>query len=493
MPGELTRKTRTPRGKLASTTSTAPATNFTKVSKQQSSGKETRTAAPFATRSSNIEIVLPSRKRKDYSDDESTSKKVRRKIEPESIVAEPLVAPATPSSKKRKSVRFSEPQVVPSTPSRAAPTPSSSRKRHRESDETSQAEELLERLNLKSTPTKKRSKTTVHRSAPQNDFDLPQELLDLLGLHEAFLKTLSLHPGHSTTGSPIDLSTLYTDVTRAWHKRVVGLVDIQRCVGVLSWTPNKSDSTTPRAPYFLADYGRDKICVEFYPGAERPLHVLKLQMDFEANLRTLWMSRHNDVPATIFIGTLPKAPLKPCALSIIAPKTQTTLDAFKQSIAEKKQQDEAAKAAIRSQTNSPEGGDAPKLSLLDRIRLKETLASQSPSSELSPAELQRRGALQRAADVAGVIGMLCKATVATGSAQMRVSFTMAALMVRLKDSMRTPVSQEDGMVCVRLLAAEVAPQWLRVVKIGGRENVICTTGLQPTKAALEERVKVLLG
>jgi hypothetical protein len=92
-----------------------------------------------------------------------------------------------------------------------------------------------------------------------------------------------------------------------------------------------------------------------------------------------------------------------------------------------------------------------------------------------------------------VVCMMCKATVATGSGQVRVSFTMAALMTRLKDSMRTPVSQEDGMVCVRLLAAEVAPQWLRVVKVGGRENVVCMMGLQPTKAEVEERVKVLLG
>ncbi|KAH6649776.1 hypothetical protein F5144DRAFT_554173 [Chaetomium tenue] len=492
MPGVLTRKTRTPRGKLASTTSTATATKFTKVSKQQESGKEARTTAPFTTRSANIEIVLTSRKRKDHDDVESTSKKARRVFESESRISESPIAPATPISKKRKSVRFSEPEAAPSTPSRAAP--SSNRKRQRESDETSQAEELLERLNIQSSPVVKRSKTTVHRRAPRNDFDLPRELLDLLDLHAAFLKTLSLQPD-STSASPIDLNTLYTDVTRAWGKRHVSLVDIQRCVGVLSWTPVKSDSAAPRAPYFLTDYGRDKICIEFYPGAERnPLHQLKLKMDFEANLRTLWLSRRDNIPATIFIGTLPKAALKPCALSILAPKTQTTLDAFKQSITEQKQKDQAAKAALLSQTNAlAAGGQSPKLSLLDRIRLKETLAAQSPSTELSAAEVQWRSALQRAADVAAVVGMLCKATVAAGSGQVRVSFTMAALMGRLKDSMRTPVSQEDGMVCVRLLAAEVAPQWLRVVKIGGRENVICMMGLQPTKAEVEERVKVLLG
>ncbi|KAK4033744.1 hypothetical protein C8A01DRAFT_49723 [Parachaetomium inaequale] len=503
MPGVLTRKMRTPRGKLASSsTPTTTASTFTKISKLQAAGKETQTAAPFTTRSANIEIVLPSRKRKVHDDAESTSsKKLRREPEAQVASAAPVapapVTPATPVSRKRKSVRFAEPEAAPSTPSRAPPTPSSSRKRRLESDETSQAEELLGRLNLQSSPVSKRNKTTVHRRAPQNDFDLPKELLDLLDLHAAFLKTLSMQYAHSGTTAPIDLRTLYTSVTRTWGKRHVTLDDLRRCVGVLAWTPVKSGNAAapPSAPYFLSDYGRDKICIEFHASAERgPLREPKLKMDFEANLRTLWLSRRDNLPATIFIGTLPKAPLTPCAASNnsngLPTKTQTTLNAFKQSIAEhRKKQDEAAKT-ISTTTVSAEGQ---KLSLLDRIRLKETLASQSSDHEPTPAELQRRCALQRAADVAAVIGMLCKATVSAGSGQARVSFTMAALMVRLKDSMRTPVSSEDGMVCVRLLAAEVAPAWLRLVKVGGRENVVCMMGLQPTKGQVEERVKVLLG
>jgi hypothetical protein len=502
MPGVLTRKTRTPRGKLASSSTPSTTTStFTKISKLQAAGKEAQPTAPFTTRSANIEIVLPSRKRKVHDDAESTSsKKFRREPEAQVAPVDPApVTPSTPVSRKRKSVRFAEPEAAPSTPSRAPATPSSSRKRRLESDETSQAEELLGRLNLQSSPVSKRNKTTVHRRAPQNDFDLPKELLDLLDLHAAFLKTLSMQYAHSGTTAPIDLHTLYTSVTRTWGKRHVTLDDLQRCVGVLAWTPVKNGDATapPSAPYFLSDYGRDKICIEFHPSAERgPLREPKLKMDFEANLRTLWLSRRDNLPATIFIGTLPKAPLTPCAVSSSgAPtKTQTTLDAFKQSIAEhkqKKQQEEEAAKSTSTTITSPSGQ---KLTLLDRIRLKETLASQSPQNEQStPAQLQRRNALQRAADVAAVIGMLCKATVAAGSGQARVSFTMAALMVRLKDSMRTPVSSEDGMVCVRLLAAEVAPAWLRIVKVGGRENVVCMMGSQPTKGEVEERVRVLLG
>ena len=490
MPGVLTRKTRTPRGKLgklassSTPTATATATTLTKTSKLQSTGKATLpTGAPFSTRSSNIEIVLPSRKRK-ADGDESTSKKLRREPEAQPVAPAPAPAavPATPASRKRKSVRFAEPEPSPSTPSR---------KRRLESDDTDQAEALLERLNLQS-PISKRSKTTVHRRAPQNDFDLPKELLDLLDLHAAFLKTLNMQFAHSGTTSPIDLRTLYSSVTRAWGKRHVTLDDIQRCLGVLSWTPVAAKpSAPPAAPFFLCDYGRDKICVELHPSAERgPLRESKLNMDFEANLRTLWLTSR-DLPATVFIGTLPKAAIKPsptkgAAHPLLASK-QTTLDAFKRDIALKKQQAEETKTAAAAAT----AATAAPLSLLDRIRLKESALAALPQGP-SDAELQRRSALQRAADVSAVIGMLCKATASAGQA--RVSFTMAALMVRVRDSMRTPVSVEDGMVCVRLLAGEVGPAgWLRVVKIGGRENVVVQCGLQPSVGVVEERVKVLLG
>ncbi len=489
MPGVLTRKTRTPRGKLGKLTSTstptATATTLTKTSKLQSAGKATPpTGAPFSTRSSNIEIVLPSRKRK-ADGDESTAKKLRREPEAQLVAPAPapVIVPATPTSRKRKSVRFAEPEPAPSTPSR---------KRRLESDDTDQAEALLERLNLQS-PISKRNKTTVHRRAPQNDFDLPKELLDLLDLHAAFLKTLTMQFAHSGTTSPIDLRTLYSSVTRAWGKRHVTLDDIQRCLGVLSWTPVAAKpNTPPAAPFFLCDYGRDKICVEVHPSAERgPLREPKLNMDFEANLRTLWLSSR-DLPATIFIGTLPKAAIKPAptkgaAHPLLASK-QTTLDAFKRDIALKKQQAEETKAAATTITTQPGG---PALSLLDRIRLKESALAALPQGP-SDAELQRRSALQRAADVSAVIGMLCKATAAAGQA--RVSFTMAALMARVRDSMRTPVSAEDGMCCVRLLAGEVGPAgWLRVVKVGGRENVVVSCGLQPSVGVVEERVRVLLG
>ncbi|KAK4144235.1 uncharacterized protein C8A04DRAFT_11707 [Dichotomopilus funicola] len=516
MPGVITRKTRTPRSVLASSgalTKTVTG-SFTKPSKAQSLGKEKLAVEPFATISTNIEIVLPTRKRKVQVEDESikaTPKKLRHR-EPEARA----VAPATPDSRKKKSVRFQEEQT-PSRASRALPpappvTPSSSgRKRAFDADETSQTEELLGRLNIQSTPVK-RSKTTVHLRAPPNEFDLPGELLDLLDLHAAFLKTLSTQPD---TTSPIDLNDLYSDITRSWGKRHVSLIDIQRCVGVLAWTPNNSHGgkknkkaampTAVTVPYFLSDYGRDKFCIEFYPSSSgvgrQPLHDLSIKMHFEANLRALWLARHNNAPETVFINTLPKASLKPCAAlsaAALAPKatTQTSILAtFKQSVADKRQQDREAKEAAVQQKQalvSPVTGT--KLSLLDRIRLKESLASSSSSQGPTPAEIQRRSALHRASDVAAVVAMLCKATVGPGGALpgRRVPFAVTALVNRLRDSMRTPIATEDGVACIRLLATEIAPEWLKIAKVGGRENVVCLMGMELTKAEVERRVAGLL-
>ncbi|KXX73534.1 hypothetical protein MMYC01_208083 [Madurella mycetomatis] len=489
MPGVISRKTRTPRGKLASTNPPASnVSNFSsKVSKVQSVGKES--AGKPTGRTSSIEIILTSRKRRVEDDGPSTPKKLRR--EPQQPQRTELV---TPVSRKKKTVTFAEPENVPPTLSCAAPASSSSRKRQFQSDETIQAEVLLERLNLQSPVRNKRAKTTVDRRSPQNDFDLPQDLLDLLDLHVAFLKTLTMQYAHNGTNSPIDLRTLYPSVTRAWGKRQVTLDDIQRMVGVLSWMPVKNSDTTSQlsSPFFLSDYGRNKICVELHSNAEPgPLREHKLNMDFESNLRTLWLSRREPTNTTLFIATLPKAAIKPCpslAKSNPLQKHQRTFDELKSSIALKKQEKESAKAAALNPDGSSSSSPLAKLSLVERIRLKE----QAQANQQGPdaAELQRRAALQRAEDVAAMIGMLCKAS---GQAPARMSFTMTALMVRLKDSSRTPISGEDGAACVRLLAAEVAPQWLRIVKLGERENVVVQPALQPSKGVVQERVKALLG
>ncbi|KAK3351466.1 hypothetical protein B0H65DRAFT_120318 [Neurospora tetraspora] len=522
MPGATSCNTRSARGKLSPSKQAPPPdiSDFARLAKnQQSPGKDStpkKRAQAETTRTSSIEIVLSSRKRKvtDDSDIESSptiSKKLRQKSD--DTKGNENIAPCeTLRKKKKKTVRFEDTESVKAEhdtesnkldlktiPKFSAPAVSASRKRRllEEDDEplqknncdATEAETLLERLALQS-PAKRRSKHHVGESS---------ELVQLLDLQAAFLKTYTMQLAHNGSNSPVDLRTLLPSVTRTWGKRKVTIEDIQRCIGVLNWvSSSKSTATTTtsnspsKAPFYLSDYGRGKICIELHESHSGPLREHKLNMDFESNLRALWHSRRPGQVASLFLSTLPQAPIKACASATKAAsllnKNQRTLEELKNGVVRKQQlQQEKKQQPITPP--APLKPDGTKLSLLDRIRLKENQAALAALTGPSAAELQRRAALQRAEDVAAVIGMLCTAT----GAQARMAFTMTALLVKLKDSLRTPISQEDAAGCVRLLVSEVAPQWLRIVTVGGRENVVVQTALQPSKMEVGQRAKALLG
>ncbi|KAK3370275.1 hypothetical protein B0H63DRAFT_313042 [Podospora didyma] len=508
MPSAVSRQTRPVRGKLASSKlAVSSIASFTRVSKLQTIGKDLgeKTAALDSRRGPSIEIVLSSRKRKVESDTvtASTAKKLRHEVDDQTPAA---IASVT---RKKKTVTFAEPEAVNTPPKRHTPSASSARKRQFRADEDdvqqtptesdsdpSFPEVLFERLNLQSSPTRKRTKTLVAQTQENqlnDDFILPQEVIDLLDLQVAFLKTLSMQHAHNGANTPVDLRNIYPSATQAWGKRRVTLDDIRMCIGVLTWTPVKGGKASSQPPFYLSDYGRGKICIEFKQHIESgPLREQKLNMDFEANLRTLWSGRR-DQGTQVFIATLPKAAIEACASAAKAApllaKGQRTLEELKNGIVRKQQEKLQAKAAPPAGTPALLNPDGTKMTLLDRIRAKESLQSQSAQGP-TPAQLQRRAALQRADEVAAVIGMLC---MATGSGQARISFTMAAVLIKLKDSLRNPISQEDGACCVKLLAAEIAPQWLRVVTIGGRENVVVQPAFQPAKAWVQEKATTLLG
>jgi hypothetical protein len=500
---------------------------MTGTTRRSTRGKRSKPASPsgdnqsppttaLTPRSTNIEVAPPSKKRKAEDDSEPTGKKLRSESAAQSA------APVTPLAKALGKATLATPPTKPRPTRKATPAPihlgaapSSSetlpaiRKRRCESPETGQTEALLERLHLDSPSASKRKKTTTHRRDPPHEFDLPQELNDLLNLHVAFLRTIDMHCAHHGTNTPVDLEDFLTSVTRVWHKRVVGLPDVQRCIGVLEWSPVKSEAS--KAPYFLCDYGREKICLEFHPDAEPgPLRQHQLNMEFEANLRTLWRDRTNRKPADLFIRTLPTAPIQLSASVVAAQslqRNQTTLNSFKKSITQKKQQSQEQAGPYASPPQSPskeqpgpyntppQTPNAPKAArkttLLNRIRAKEQQAVSQGGSTPSRAELERRAGLQRVCDVAAVIGMLCKATERSPNAQ-RVSFPLDLLRSKLKDSSRTPISHEDATVTVQLIASEVAPEWLAIVRVNCQTKVLCMLAMQPSKAALEERVAALL-
>lgn len=430
------------------------------------------------------------------------------------------------TSKSTKKARHQAPEHIP-RPSIQEQVPSTPRRNNKkralspeiESPRTKEAGNLFKRLRIQASP----SATVPRLSSPlitqastpatsvvpdtedENSIDesaattpepeqaLPQELLDIVSLYTAFLKTIVVHYAHNGTNTPVDLRQISQPVSLAWGKRRISLADVRRCVGVMD-----VESSTLKSPFYLVDYGNKKICIELRDEHHgQPLDECRLVRVFETNLRMIWTKLRDaaDVDMNAFVLGLPKSPVTSCealtkASSLLA-KGQRNMQELKAGIAARKEEQEASKMPAILQSTEGEGtSGTPQLSLIDRLRLKETHLARLAATGPTAAELERRAALQRADDVAAVVAMLAKASGGTGTGG-RVSFKMVTLLQKLKDSLRLPISKEEGATCIRLLAGEVAPEWLKIVVIAGKENVVVQMGRAPSSGEVVERVKKL--
>jgi len=114
-----------------------------------------------------------------------------------------------------------------------------------------------------------------------------------------------------------------------------------------------------------------------------------------------------------------------------------------------------------------------KTNLLDRILAKQEAAKMGPCAP-TPAELARKAALQRTPEVLGVLSLLC-----ANRPGMRVSFSTTTILQQLQGSIRTPISKEEAMKCVEVLASEVAPGYVSVVNMGTISSVVINPALRP--------------
>ncbi|KAH7255900.1 uncharacterized protein BKA55DRAFT_508052 [Fusarium redolens] len=326
---------------------------------------------------------------------------------------------------------------------------------------------------------------------PMVDKDaLPLHLAELVDIHRSFVKTIMIQFAHNGNNSPIDVRTLAPHISQSWGKRQVTIEDIRRCIAIQT-----STKTNTHSPFMIVDYGRGKICVE-RSSVDMAINEERLLKQFEVNLRALGTERSADemdidLPLdNLSLNELPQVDIKNMdnrtTANPILNKGQRALSELKSGIATK-QHEKAAKqnAASNSPLLNPDGT---KMSLLDRLRLKQLAKANEPLPPTGP-ELQRRAALNRVGDVAATISML---SLSNPMSLPRQAFTMAVILEKLKDSLRVPVSKEEGATCVRLIASEVAPEWLRVVTIGGRENVVVQRNSQPVDRVLQNRVQKLL-
>ncbi|KAF2657102.1 hypothetical protein K491DRAFT_350112 [Lophiostoma macrostomum CBS 122681] len=354
---------------------------------------------------------------------------------------------------------------------------------------------------------------------------LPTELLILLALHSSFLTALSLHYAHNGTAVPVDLRELTASVANVWQKRKVTFDDIRLCVGVLNAGPHSNNN-----PFYLSDYSNGKICLEIrdehkLSGALGSMNEEALQAMFMESLDYLWKAWNtahggkkmiaarpmatpkrrgrpkkvdvtqtsiqpfiDDASIAKFISQLPHAEITLCSsAAAVAPlkeKGRKRLREFKDSVQQGRSQkkirestgkeNEPVLAAPPAQAKITEFASVRKSNLLDRILAKQAVAAAGPAP-LAPAELQRKAALQRSEEVLGVLSLLASSK----GPGPRVSFSTIALLQSLQSSIRMPLSKEEVMKCVEVLASEVCPGYVSMVRMGAISSVVINQTMRP--------------
>ncbi|KAF2114359.1 hypothetical protein BDV96DRAFT_576661 [Lophiotrema nucula] len=354
---------------------------------------------------------------------------------------------------------------------------------------------------------------------------LPTELVNLLALHSAFLTALQLHYAHNGTSTPVDLRQLNSSVTSVWGQRKVTIDDIRLCIGVLSSGPSGNKN-----PFYLSDYSRGKICLEIrdehkLSGALDSMNAEAIQAMFMDSLDYLWKAwsashgpqqklaarpiatpkrrgrpRRVDAKQTSiqlfvdettlpkFIAQLPHAEIALCSsVAGVAPlqeKGRKRLRDIKESVQQGRSQKKIRGTTGKenepvlsqnqpAQAKITEFAAVRKSNLLDRILAKQEAAKLLPNPP-TQAELERKAALQRSEDVLGVMSLL-----AASKGGMRVSLSMTTLLQSLQASMRTPLSKDEAMRVVEVLASEVTPGYVSVLKMGALSSVVINQTMRP--------------
>lgn len=393
------------------------------------------------------------------------------------------------------------------------------------------------------------SSTPDHKRATKL---LPNELQDLINLYSSFLTALSLHYAHHGSLIPADVRILRPGIERVWRKRRISNDDVRRILAIAqqqnlpAWEDGGKllGGGGYKGTFFLlSDYGLGKICVEIEEDVQNqgqgvgrcPINEEVLNADFVANLEAQWsqyVSKCDNRPsAPSFIALLPLFPITTCAsISKIGPllsKGQHRLEELKAG-AIKAQEVSSRLLGPGASTSS---NDDAKLtrniaptkrsdSLLSRIRAKQQLHHQSMIAHPPPSKttILRKSALQRLEELAPVLEILTSSasrstfssrSLNDNTTSVRIcsssphlmdmteqhgtySFTMPTLIQHLQMSLKNPISKEDAVSCVRLLATEVAPSWVKIKEVGKVVGVTVWRGGRMKREELVGRIEELL-
>jgi len=318
----------------------------------------------------------------------------------------------------------------------------------------------------------------------------PSELEDLKRLNVALLSALSMYYAHNGASSSVPVKDLLAMTTKSWGKRSVTLDDLRMLAGFEAET--ESGIT-------LQDFGSAGVClVRETPrgrAANRAVGYVdevELNARFETALRKRWMSWCDITPtenqdARTFIDQQPRASI---TKSNVVEKAAPLFARGQQRLTDLKASQAASNAEVRnSATLATETKAATSLQtrgakLLDRILAKQAQASSAPAG-LTKEQSQRRAALYRVEDVFRVLDLL-------SAGRPRCSFSMQATTQRIQQSLRNPISREEVAECLEVLAGEIAPGFVGLVKSLGVTGVVVTRGGKVGGEELRRRVESAL-
>lgn len=313
---------------------------------------------------------------------------------------------------------------------------------------------------------------TPKEESPSLVLGLPAELEDFQDLYSSFLASLSLHYTHNGNTSPVNLSSLLPIFTKRWKKRDVKLDDLQRMLSIVQ-TDNQS--------FVLRDHGRAGICLTRAEPRGRALKRAASYIDenelnarFREALRAAWHEWRTTAPdrqgsAAAFIKQLPRCDI---AMHESAEKAAPMFARGRQRLADLKAGQASAKEEMARgapETNNAitgpiQASQTRGSALLDRILAKQTLLSTLPAGP-TKAQLERKAALQRIEDIARVLSLI------TGAKE-RSSFSMPVITQQLQQSLRNPISREEVERCLGLIADEILPGFVKILRSGEVTGVI---------------------
>lgn len=337
-----------------------------------------------------------------------------------------------------------------------------------------------------STPTKPRAPRQTKPLPRSNTCILPTTrapcVAELVTLHSAFLKALTIHAAHKGVAAPADLREFLPSIERIWKKRKVVVKDLQRLLWVL-----KTKGCESGMGYRLANHGLGRVCLEKVNGRNDRLDdESELQARFEEAVDLLWEKALDDAGgdegSVDFMGNLGLVSIEESLAPFTAfRKGQQRLQDLKGGVIKMKMETLLAEAAgdetastptkVRNATTSRREG------LLDRIKNKQLRQSKLPPPP--PKEvLLRRAASGRIEEVAGVLSLLRPAGyVGNGPlarmAAQRTPFCLETIVRNVQDSTRNPISEKEVEACLEILSREdVAGHWVNIVVVNQLKSVV---------------------